>query len=92
MNQSIIPIIEVQVRAMGQVIQNAMMTHADDINAMVKSACDRLLTAEHIQHKIDSAVQDAINGAIANLAKDYRVQDAAANLVASCLERAAQEI
>ena len=87
-----VPIIELDLRHMREQFKTAIMTHNEEINAMVADAVERICTVENLQAKIDASIAKAMDTAINNLATDYNTQQVVIGIVNDALFNARQKI
>ena len=87
-----VPIVELDLRHMREQFKTAIMTHNEEINAMVADAVERVCTVENLQAKIDESIRKAFDTAINNLATDYQTQQVVVGIVNDALYQVRQKM
>jgi hypothetical protein len=59
-----LPIIELQIKYLGQRITHAFMAHQDELSAYVKKSVDAIFTSENIQAEVDKLCYDCMQECI----------------------------
>lgn len=66
-----LPIIELQIRHLGQQITHAFLAHSEELSAYVKKSVDALFTSENIQEEVDKLCYNCMQECIKEVFNSY---------------------